>query len=61
MLAKRGNRRGPAVKMAEFGKADSVALLGLLGITKTTSGVRSIETMLVEVLKRVDPIVEAIL
>jgi hypothetical protein len=51
VLGKRGNRRGPAVKMAEFGKADFVALLGLLGITKTTSGVRSIETMLVEVLK----------
>jgi hypothetical protein len=52
VLAKQGNRHGPAVKVAEFGMADSVALIWLLGITETMSGVRSIETILVKVLKR---------
>lgn len=52
MLAKQGNGHGPTVKVAEFGTADSVALIWLLGITETLSDVQSTEIILVKVLKR---------
>jgi hypothetical protein len=52
VLAKQGNGHGPTVEVAEFGMADSVALVWLLGISETLSGVRSTEIVLVKVLKR---------
>jgi hypothetical protein len=52
VLAKQENGHGPTVEIAKFGMADSVALVRLLGISKTTSGVRSTEIILVKVLKR---------
>jgi hypothetical protein len=52
VLARQGNGRGPAIEAAEFEVADSTALIWLLGISETLSGVRSTEIILVKVLKR---------
>jgi hypothetical protein len=49
------------VQLGSVMSADPATLVRLLGIFETTSSVQSTEMILVEVLKRVDPIVEAVL
>jgi hypothetical protein len=51
-FAEQGNGHGHTVKVAEFGTTDTAALIWLLGISETLSGVRSTEIILVKVLNK---------